>query len=91
MKPVRLHWRCIDAAENKARWYSLTTAVDLWGNTIVIRRWGRIGGGQRERISWPADQVELRQILAETARCRRRRGYVSARHGNPTARRQGGA
>lgn len=33
----------IDASHGMARFYSLSLDVDLFGNTLLIREWGRIG------------------------------------------------
>lgn len=38
------HWQAIDSTRNIARDYHLSTSQDLFGWTIVERRWGRIGG-----------------------------------------------
>lgn len=37
------HWQAIDTSRNVARDYHLWIETDLFGWTIVERRWGRIG------------------------------------------------
>lgn len=68
----------VDPELNMARFYRVEVLPDLFGDIIVERRWGRIGGrGQFRAASYPSFQ------LAEAAafgliRTKERRGYEVA-------------
>ncbi len=64
------HWQAIDPTRNVARDYHLVVTHDLFGWTIVERRWGRIGGKSREtRNSFP--NAALAWHFVRTVRRRR--------------------
>lgn len=52
-----------DDARNMARFYALDVGPDLFGGTVLSRRWGRLGTQGREIREWFAQPAE-----AETAR-----------------------
>lgn len=65
-----LHLQAIDQVRNIARDYHLTASSDLFGWTIVERRWGRVGAkGQSTRTSFESAHDASRFV---TAICRRR-------------------
>ena len=76
-KAVSLNWHNIDPNSNKRRWYHLHTSHDLWGQSIVICRWGRIGGQQQEHIYWYKNREELRKIIQRKIRTRKLHGYIT--------------
>jgi len=82
MKPFNLTWRSIDPTTNRRRWYSLSTARDLWGDVTVIHRWGRLGSTGREAMDWPGDRSELKAIIHRTIKVRKRHGYKLLRRKN---------
>ena len=64
------HWQAIGPAQNIAREYHLTVTLDLFGWTIVERRWGRIGcKGCSTQNSFPNAALAKRFVAAI---CRRR-------------------
>lgn len=68
------HWQAIDPARNVAREYHLWIQIDLFGWTIVERRWGRIGTrGQGTRMSFPDGEQADR--IAEQIRQRRKGAF----------------
>ena len=68
-----LHW--IDPDRHVARFYSLMIERDLFGAITLIRNWGRIGTGGRERVEAFDTVDEAGQALEAAARVKRRRGY----------------
>ncbi len=66
MKPIRLHWQLIDPITNKARWYSLTISKDLWGNMVLIKRWGRINRIGQQQFEWFDDEESLLRTIQTT-------------------------
>jgi predicted DNA-binding WGR domain protein len=61
----------LDAARNVRRRYAIYRSVDLFGDVIVEREWGRINSkGQRCRQVFPDDEKAdhfIRQLLARRA------------------------
>lgn len=64
-----------DRTRNMARFYAVSIERDLLGDTVAVRRWGRIGThGQSMRISYPDVAQAGSELLAVVAiKCRR--GY----------------
>ena len=74
-----IHFRQIDPARNRARFYSLTVTRTLWGEVVLVRRWGRIGtAGQGAETAF-AEPVSALRALRRAARRRRARGYLLMR------------
>ncbi len=59
------HWQAIDRNRNIARDYSLVVSTDLFGWTIVQKRWGRIGGKARVQSLAFATRDEAAQAVKE--------------------------
>ena len=78
-----LCWKSIRPRENRYRYYSLSIGPDLWGRPCVIRRWGRIWGGAREKYTWTETEAELDRIVGETHLNRLRHGYRLVRGSEP--------
>ncbi|WP_241233721.1 WGR domain-containing protein [Altericroceibacterium xinjiangense] len=67
---LREHWRAIDSSRNIARDYELMITTDLFGWTMVERRWGRIGtAGQVSRSSF-SDRGGAARMIASIRRRR---------------------
>ncbi len=67
----------VDPSCNMRRFYSVALAVSLFGETGVVRQWGRIGTEGQSRTDWyegsgPAEAARQR-LLSQ----KRRRGYVA--------------
>lgn len=71
-----LHFRQIDPSRNRARFYVIELVPTLFGETVLLRRWGRIGtrGRQSERL---VDPAKAENALRAEVRLRLRRGYRS--------------
>jgi predicted DNA-binding WGR domain protein len=57
------------------RFYQLEIQPDLFGRTLLVRRWGRIGTSGRQRFDLHPDAGAALNALAQFARNKRRRGY----------------
>jgi len=68
-------WTSIDPKINRYRTYRVYIAEDLWGKLCLVKAWGRIGRGCRQKFYWPASDAQLSRQLQETIFRRRRRGY----------------
>ena len=67
--------RRIDPSRNMSRFYALTIERSLFGDALLVRRWGRIGAHGRVRVDWfdhPEQAIAARTTLIER---KRRRGY----------------
>ena len=73
LPPLYLERR--EPRRNIARFYALDIEEDLFGQTLAIRRWGRIGTTGRRREQVCADIAEALSNLREKERQKRRRGY----------------
>ncbi len=60
---------------NEARFYRLEIWPDLFGRTLLVRQWGRIGTSGRQRLDPHPDAGTALDALARLARSKRRRGY----------------
>lgn len=67
----------IDAEMNMARFYSVDVASNLFGETSVLRTWGRIGTRGRTRIETCSSPCEADVSAAKTLRAKVRRGYFA--------------
>lgn len=73
--PYQLYCERIDRARNMARYYMLSIQPTLFGETAVVRSWGRIGkaGGEKSEV-FETEALAASRFL-ELARCKRRKGY----------------
>jgi predicted DNA-binding WGR domain protein len=67
--------RRIDAETNCSRFYVLDVERDLFGRTVLARRWGRIGTYGRARFDEHPDEEAAHAALASLALAKQRRGY----------------
>ena len=63
----------LEPERNVARFYTLMIERDLFGRTVLVRHWGRIGTRGRERTDEHASEAEA--ALEKLAAVKRRRGY----------------
>lgn len=68
-----LHRR--DPTVNMARFYALSLENSLFGDILLVRRWGRIGTHGRVRFDWFDGPVEAAKELKRIAALKERRGY----------------
>lgn len=70
------HFERRDATRNMKRFYRLTVTRDLFGTTLLIREWGRIGINSRQRAEVKESTAEADRAAAKLAAQKLRRGYV---------------
>lgn len=70
---ILLHRR--DDTQNMARFYAIEIQPTLFGDVMLVRRWGRIGTKGQSLRDWfevaPAAKAERRRLVA----AKQRRGY----------------
>lgn len=65
----------LDPDLNMARFYRVEVLPDLFGQIILERRWGRIGGrGQSRAVSYPS-LLQAEAAAVGLIRSKTRRGY----------------
>jgi predicted DNA-binding WGR domain protein len=64
-----------DASRNLARFYVLAMEPTLFGDTAVVREWGRVGSSGRRRLELRADPDAAAESLEVWLARKRRRGY----------------
>lgn len=67
--------RRIDNSRNMARFYALSIERSLFGESILIRRWGRIGTHGQRREDWFRASGDAAAALGEWVGRKERRGY----------------
>jgi len=67
--------RRLEPGQNVARFSALMIERDLFGRTVLVRCWGRIGGRGRERTDEHASEGTAAEALEKLAAAKRRRGY----------------
>ncbi len=67
--------RRTDPNLNMARFYALSVETSLFGEVILIRRWGRIGVHGRVRSEWFDTLSAAAERMAVIAALKTRRGY----------------
>jgi predicted DNA-binding WGR domain protein len=65
-----------DAARGMARFYALSIETDLFGETTLVRRWGRIGTGGRQRVKIHNREHNAVREFLMLLHLKRRRGYL---------------
>lgn len=58
-----------------ARYYTMEIAPDLFGQTCLIRSWGRIGKRGQQKHHQFAQEGEAVRLFLDILRKKRRRGY----------------
>lgn len=64
-----------DASRNMARFYVLAMEPTLFGDTALVREWGRVGSLGRRRIDLHANPDAAAETLEVWLDRKRRRGY----------------
>jgi predicted DNA-binding WGR domain protein len=70
-----IHLRRKDPALNLARYYLVTVETTLFGETVVRRRWGRIGTTGQTRTQVVERACEAADVARRIGAKKRRRGY----------------
>lgn len=70
-----LYLERVEAAENRHRFYVLSIEQTLFGEPVLVRRWGRIGTRGRIRLQTCASEMDAIRLFAEHLKRRRSRAY----------------
>jgi predicted DNA-binding WGR domain protein len=65
-----------EPARNMARYYVLSIESSLFGDTALVRRWGRLGRNGRQRIDLFRQHAHAIESLDDWFARKARRGYV---------------
>lgn len=65
-----------DPALNMARFYVLSLEETLFGDTALVREWGRLGQEGRRRLDLFEREAQASEALGHWLDRKRRRGYV---------------
>lgn len=65
----------VDPAVNMRRFYALSLENSLFGDILLVRRWGRIGTHGRVRFDWFENPADAANELTRIASVKARRGY----------------
>ncbi|EHH03541.1 WGR domain-containing protein [Agrobacterium tumefaciens] len=80
----QLYCQRIDVSRNMARYYSLAIQQTLFGETALVRTWGRIGKAGGEMTEVFGTEKEAISRFLELMLQKRKRGYRPVRScGNP--------
>ena len=74
-QPYRLYIERREPSRNMARFYALSIEETLFGQTCLIRRWGRIGTAGRMVQHSFDHEGEAVGLFLELLRAKRMRGY----------------
>jgi predicted DNA-binding WGR domain protein len=66
-----------DPTRNMARYYVLSVEPSLFGDTALVRQWGRLGHVSRHRIDLFQQRAHAVESLEAWFARKRRRGYVA--------------
>ncbi|MBY4593850.1 MULTISPECIES: WGR domain-containing protein [Rhizobium] len=75
VQPYRLYIERIDPSKNMARFYALSIEPNLFGETSLVRSWGRIGSRGRQKIHVFDNEAKAVVLLLTLLRRKRSRGY----------------
>lgn len=75
VQPYHLYIERIDPSKNMARYYALSIEPNLFGETSLVRRWGRIGSRGQQKIHVFDSEAKAVDLLLTLLRRKRSRGY----------------
>lgn len=78
-QPYHLYIERRDPDRNMARFYALAIEETLFGQTRVVRRWGRIGTTGRIVQHSFDEEAQAVELFLELLRAKRLRGYATPR------------
>lgn len=70
----------IDPARNMARFYTMSIEPTLFGDTSLVRNWGRIGTHGQWRVDLFAHETHAVDHFLALLRKKRRKGYTLMRN-----------
>ncbi|WSH69359.1 WGR domain-containing protein (plasmid) [Rhizobium ruizarguesonis] len=76
VQPYRLYIERREPAKNMARFYALSIEPNLFGETSLVRSWGRIGSRGQQKIHVFDSEAKAVDLLLALLRRKRSRGYL---------------
>lgn len=70
-----LYLERVEAAENRYRFYVLSIEQTLFGEPVLVRRWGRIGTKGRMQLQTCASDMDAIRLFADHLKRRRSHAY----------------
>lgn len=68
----------VNSSRNMSRFYAVDLQPSLFGDVLLVRRWGRIGSYGQERHDWFRTEDGAAAALTALTAAKQRRGYVMA-------------
>lgn len=68
----------VNHSQNMSRFYAMDLQTSLFGDVLLVRRWGRIGSYGQERHDWFGSEARAAEALEALSAAKLRRGYVVA-------------
>ncbi|NTG25066.1 WGR domain-containing protein [Agrobacterium rhizogenes] len=78
-QPYRLHIQRIDPSRNMARFYEISLEPTLFGETSLVRIWGRLGTRGQQRIDVFSSEKPAVEAFLKLLRQKRAKGYRPGR------------
>ncbi|MGO7443593.1 WGR domain-containing protein [Rhizobium ruizarguesonis] len=75
VQPYRLYIERREPDKNMARFYALSIEPNLFGETSLVRSWGRIGSRGQQKIHVFDSEAKAVDLLLTLLRKKRARGY----------------
>ncbi len=75
MEKLIASWRSVTPEENRFRFYAISLGEDLWGEEVLVKRWGRIGCRKQENYIWLDSHQELLEVIEQIKQRRNKHGY----------------
>lgn len=79
-QPYNLYVERTDATKNMARFYAMAIEPNLFGETCLTRRWGRIGTRGQIMSHHFKTEREAVALFLDLLRQKKRRGYSATVH-----------
>lgn len=70
-----LYLEQVNAAENRFRFYALSIEQTLFGEPVLVRRWGRIGTRGRIRLETCESDLDAIRLFADHLKKRKAHAY----------------
>lgn len=74
-QPYQLYVERTDRTKNMSRFYAMSIEPSLFGETCLMRRWGRIGAKGKTMIHHFEREQDAVELFLELMRQKRNRGY----------------
>lgn len=74
-QPYHLYVERIEPEKNMARFYTLTVQLNLFGETSLVRCWGRIGTHGQHKLHVFQDEEHAIELFLKLLLEKRKRGY----------------